>query len=655
MNTASILNNNDNTLNYLKRKNSELFKTLENSDILFLSKTQNYIPIYNRFFSLNNSNYNNINLNHTWYLHNIKTSIDTDSDTKKIFQCRIKNIENDEIKNKTIFIKLAPLLDPFKFLVGKYNNISDDTLYNLPNVDNDNCNCHTKLLDMNNSAYVDGLFVYLTSILKNNHKFYHGLEYYGSFLSIKNNFVINVFDDLEYLSNSEFFNKNKNILFKIDQYDHLIQNEKQTLQPITIDYTSTAKSYLSLNSINNEIFDNLFNDSYKKTEESIESSEDNIVEHTIIDIDCNNTTTLKSNSNCSSRLSYTNSDISENDLYDTPAENKSITESFDKKMCQGKKNIFDGGNNCNKNNNLSDLNDDDDEDDSHDDDDDDDDEDDEDDEDDSDSTDYEEEEINVTINKFPVQVICMENCETTLDDLIMNNKLSNNEWFSALMQIIMILITYQKAFSFTHNDLHTNNIMYNETTKKFITYYYNKKTYKVPTFGRIFKIIDFGRSIYKYQGKIFCSDSFQTGNDAASQYNTEPYFDEKKPRLEPNFSFDLTRLACSIFDYLVDDLEEIQNLDEITDPVKKIIVEWCLDDKGTNLLYKNNGDERYPDFKLYKMIARHVHNHIPQAQLERPEFKQFIIEEKEEKKEAADFHKNQNIIKINIDKIPSLI
>ena len=116
----------------------------------------------------------------------------------------------------------------------------------------------------------------------------------------------------------------------------------------------------------------------------------------------------------------------------------------------------------------------------------------------------------------------------------------------------------------------------------------------------------------------------------------------------------MSRLACSIFDYLVDDLEEIQNLDEITDPVKKLIVEWCLDDKGINLLYKNNGDERYPDFKLYKMIARHVHNHVPQAQLERPEFKQFIVEE------MVDFQndqniKNQNIIKINIDKIPSLI
>ena len=237
----------------------------------------------------------------------------------------------------------------------------------------------------------------------------------------------------------------------------------------------------------------------------------------------------------------------------------------------------------------------------------------------------------------------MENCEKTLDELIYKNDLDKDEWLSALMQIIMILITYQKVFSFTHNDLHTNNIMYNETSKKYITYCFNKTVYKIPTFGRIFKIIDFGRSIYKFQGKLFCSDSFQMGNDAASQYNTEPYFDDKKPRLEPNFSFDLSRLACSIFDYLVEDLDEIKDMTKITDPVKKIIVEWCLDDKGINLLYKNNGDERYPDFKLYKMIARHVHNHTPQSQLERPEFSQFIIQ-----------NNNENEIDINIDKIPIL-
>jgi serine/threonine protein kinase len=237
----------------------------------------------------------------------------------------------------------------------------------------------------------------------------------------------------------------------------------------------------------------------------------------------------------------------------------------------------------------------------------------------------------------------MEYCENTFDDLILSNDLKPEEWFSAFMQIIMILITYQKAFSFTHNDLHSNNVMYNHTDKKYIYYCYKKQNYKVPTFGRIFKIIDFGRSIYKFDGKLFCSDSFQNGNDAATQYNTEPYFNEKKPRLEPNFSFDLCRLACSIFDYVVEDISEIKSLEKC-DPVKKLIVEWCLDDKGINMLYKNNGIDRYPDFKLYKMIARCVHNHTPQAQLERPEFKAY-----------AKFKGDVPSDVIDIDKIPVLI
>jgi hypothetical protein len=93
--------------------------------------------------------------------------------------------------------------------------------------------------------------------------------------------------------------------------------------------------------------------------------------------------------------------------------------------------------------------------------------------------------------------------------------------------------------------------------------------------------------------------------------------------LEPNFSFDLCRLACSIFDYVIEDVSEIKSVKSIKDPVKRLIVEWCLDDKGINMLYKNNGQDRYPEFKLYKMIARCVHNHTPQAQLERDEFKAY--------------------------------
>jgi hypothetical protein len=186
--------------------------------------------------------------------------------------------------------------------------------------------------------------------------------------------------------------------------------------------------------------------------------------------------------------------------------------------------------------------------------------------------------------------------------------------------------------------------MYNQTDKKFIYYCYKKKYYKVPTFGRIFKIIDFGRSIYKFDGKLFCSDSFKPGGDAATQYNTEPYLNEQKPRLEPNYSFDLCRLACSIFDYLIDDIDEIKDLSKCKDPIKRLIVEWCLDDKGINMLYKNNGADRYPDFKLYKMIARCVHNHTPQAQLFRPEFDAF-----------SKFTGNVPDDVINIDEIPCYI
>ena len=89
-----------------------------------------------------------------------------------------------------------------------------------------------------------------------------------------------------------------------------------------------------------------------------------------------------------------------------------------------------------------------------------------------------------------------------------------------------------------------------------------------------FKLIDFGRSIYKYDKHVFCSDSFQPGADAATQYNTEPYFNEKKPRLDPNFSFDLCRLGCSIYDYLVEDLDEVYELSKnvLSPGFKKLIL-----------------------------------------------------------------------------------
>lgn len=570
-------------VNYQKRKNAELFKGLERPDTLFLSMSQNYNPLYQRFFSLNDTNFNHVNLNHKWYVTNVAGS---DRENNHIFNCRLKNVTTGKNKDRDVFVKIAPLLDPFKYLIGKYD-VTDDKLFTLPQLTSTGLDCNAKFLDPNNAAYVDGFFVFLSSILMHNHNFPHGVDYYGSFLGIKNNFTINVFDDIEYLNNSEFFNKNKNKLFKIDNYEHLFQDENPKLKPITIDHNISARSQMSIASFDNNIFDGVFEDNSVTLSDLKDMSVDvcDLVDLSNINLLENNDAkqlTLKSNSTCSSRSSHTDDgEHAEENTQDEMDTNQSAANVSDEDSEWEDEGSSSG------------------------------------------SSSYEEERINAIIEKFPVQVICMENCEDTFDNLILNNDLTNQEWYSALMQIIMMLITYQKTFGLTHNDLHSNNVMYNHTDKKFIYYCYKKKHYKVPTFGRMFKIIDFGRSIYKYDGKLFCSDSFKMGGDAATQYNTEPYINEKKPRLEPNFSFDLCRLACSLFDYVIDDIAEVRVIKKCKDPIKRLIGEWCLDDRGINVLYKNDGTDRYPEFKLYKMIARCVHKHTPQAQLDRPEFQAF--------------------------------
>ena len=51
-------------LNYIKKDNKPLFANFEDINLMDVSKVQNYIPLYNKFFSINSTNYNNINLNH---------------------------------------------------------------------------------------------------------------------------------------------------------------------------------------------------------------------------------------------------------------------------------------------------------------------------------------------------------------------------------------------------------------------------------------------------------------------------------------------------------------------------------------------------------------------------------------------------------------
>lgn len=225
------------------------------------------------------------------------------------------------------------------------------------------------------------------------------------------------------------------------------------------------------------------------------------------------------------------------------------------------------------------------------------------------------------IDKIPCQHIMLEKCVDTMDSLFESDDINIEQLTSAIFQIVLILYVYQNVFEFTHNDLHTNNIMYVETEEEFLYYNIKGQYYKVPTFGKLYKLIDFGRSIYTYQGTRLCSDSFSSNGTANGQYNCEPFYNVRKPILEPNYSFDLCRLACSMFDFIIDDLKDIDTFRKI--PIYDMIIGWVYDDHNNNILYKKNGDERYPDFKLYKMIARNVNQHIPEKQFDHIAFRSY--------------------------------
>jgi len=583
---------------YKKHDNSKLFSSLEKTG-LGLKQIQNYIPLYNNFFALTDANWNNINLNNKLYLYSIK-----DKETDNIVNGILKDINgNSKLKN-SVFFKYSPLLDPLKYIIGKYD-IEDKNLLNLPSFTNQN-NFHEKLKDNNNSAYIDSFFSYLTSTLLHTHGFLNGLDFYGSFLSIKEKYPVNIYDDIEYIDEFDFFHKNKDVLFSVDEsYTDMVGNDtrnyKQKINVVNEQVELQLSDLEDLTLVGQaeipilEVIDLTNPDVIyvnEKAEERKESKK-NIISRS-----------KSSSSSCSSRSS--NSSIGDecDDLKDDDLSEEELEDDDLKDDCLKDDGLKDDG---------------------------------------SDGySSIDGEEVIVKIKEFPVQIIALECCEDTLNSLIEDdeNPLNDEEWESIVVQVLMSLITYQNVFGLTHNDLHANNIMYTNTDKQFIYYKVDSTYYKVPTFGKLFKIIDFGRAIYKFKGQLLCSDSFHPKGDAATQYNFPPYFNSKKPLVEPNFSFDLCRLGCSIYDYIVDDVSEEST---ITSPIMKIIMDWCKDDKGRNILYKKNGDERYPDFKLYKMISRKVHSHVPINVLRNVYFDKFKVTKKKIPKE-------KNII--NIDEMP---
>ena len=221
----------------------------------------------------------------------------------------------------------------------------------------------------------------------------------------------------------------------------------------------------------------------------------------------------------------------------------------------------------------------------------------------------------VNVKDIPLQLLCIEKLEGTLEDLIDDN-ISEELILSCIFQISFALTYLQKHFEFTHNDLHINNIMYSNTETKYLYYKLNNIYYRVPTHGKIFKIIDFGRAIFKYKNKVFMNDVFSKLGEAGGQYSYPSQVDflcedKEEKIIKPNPNFDLCRLSMTI-------LEEIDP-DSYSDKLLDFLIHMCDDDRGEN--FCNMRD----DFKLYMDIAKYACNSLPREIILHNIFKDYRV------------------------------
>jgi hypothetical protein len=223
------------------------------------------------------------------------------------------------------------------------------------------------------------------------------------------------------------------------------------------------------------------------------------------------------------------------------------------------------------------------------------------------------------IKNMPVQSSIYEDLEGPIDNLLYENKTSEKEWLAILFQLCFSLAVAQKEYGFVHNDLHSNNVMWSNTSTEYLYYNIGGTIFKIPTFGKIIKIIDFGRAYIRFQGREYFSDAFHPKGDATGQYNYPPYFKNTESMVPPNPSFDLPRLACAIYEALY------SHIDDDDSPLRLLLEKWLIDSRGKNILWNRDGVERFAGFGLYKHIARFCNNSVPLQEIENQSFLQFKI------------------------------
>lgn len=470
--------------------------------------------------------------------------------------CSLKLVPNQDQEaaatTKPAFLKVTHLLDPIRWMKGKYSLPKHN---GLPWVNKTWATAWTKLQDSWNQAYVETIASYAVGRMRDAGVSPHFNEFYGAFCARADIYRYNLTEDFGSYRNARWFwSGRNNNYFKIH-----VMNPVDPSVPVTP-----------------QVF-NEYNTEPPASELYSDSEEENDDGEILITEGVDATELASLHSGGMSELSFTKESEDESEVDEAEAKPKVYAELAD----------------------------------------------------------------------FPVMLIAIEKNSGTMDALFDNfeevGATSGTpewelRWSAWIFQVVAAMSVAQAFIGLTHNDLHTNNIVWSPTTEEFLYYTLNSgAVFKVPTFGKLFRVIDFGRAIFTINGTQFISDDFREKNDADGQYSFKPLHPRPKNEVAPNPSFDLARLAVSLFEALFPDKpddkeggvvlssEEDLVMNETVSPLCNCIWSWMLDDDGRNILIESNGEERFPGFDLYIHIAANVHGAVPSKQFTHPAFDRFQV------------------------------
>lgn len=569
-----------------------------------IREIQTYYPIMDHyyFFSLKNLDYNKLEFRNRYKINKIiqnNKGVSYDFRTDKIYQGLIYDFFKRKQFKRDIFFKINSILNPISYIMDKYS-IEKNTI--LPFYKKYHMKRINKVLNKNNSAYIDSFCTFICGKMVDNNLCPNFPKYFGSYCGVMNSYWFDMSDEYEIYSEKDWFqkylNEGKFEIHRVNKSD--LSNIKNSL------FNINKEIFLDKNNLINKEFINKLDSLDLKSNFDIKNS--SLFKDDSLDNDesHNDIIHLGANGSISDTEIMSNSE-NESDIRDNDSMNEIIIEDTN---LGSEYNLIDS---------ISDLS----------------------------CTSVSNNSISCEpeliiygiIKNIPVNAIITECLEGTLEQILSQDKQELDtdsfldvykteqfkkiefRWKSYMWQISFALAIAQKYIKFTHNDLHSNNIMYSKTNLKYLFYHFNNKYYRVPTNGFILKIIDFGRAVFKLNNKIYFSDVFEFDGDAGEQYSY-PFEETKMDEVYPNMSFDLSRLSSSIFDDLFPfppNTYEDQSEPQDENSLYSLLLSWITDKNG-NLV------TRFDDFNLYKNIARDVDSAVPKEQLGKDIFKIFEID-----------------------------